>query len=108
MKHPFLQIKPDLQARGLCREVTLEFLSEANIAEYLALEFPDHAFTSEFPMLLHAKTEGSPLFMADLVRYLRDRSVIANTSGIRKLEKTLPDIEHEVPESVPGMTERKT
>src|SRR5262249_47422723 len=49
MKHPFLQIKPDLQARGLCREVTLEFLSEANIAEYLALEFPDHAFTSEFP-----------------------------------------------------------
>ena len=107
MKHPFLQIKPDLQARGLCREVTLEFLSEAHIAEYLALEFPDHAFTAEFPTLLHAKTEGSPLFMADLVRYLRDRSVIANTSGLWKLEKTLPALERELPESVRGMIERK-
>jgi len=107
MKHPFLQIKPDLQARGLCREVTLEFLTEANVAEYLALEFPDHAFTSEFPMLIHAKTEGSPLFMADLVRYLRDRSVIANTSGVWKLEKTLPDLERELPETVRGMIERK-
>src|SRR5262245_52370141 len=107
MKHPFLQIRPDLQARGLCRELTLEFLSEANIAEYLALEFPDHAFTSEFPRLIHAKTEGNPLFMADLVRYLRDRSVIANTSGIWKLEKTLPDLERELPESVRGMIERK-
>jgi len=107
MKHPFLQIKPDLQARGLCREVTLEFLSEANIAEYLALKFPGHAFTSEFPALIHAKTEGSPLFMADLVRYLRDSRVIANTSGIWKLEKTLPDLERELPESVRGMVERK-
>jgi len=107
MKHPFLQIRSDLQARGLCREVTLEFLSEANVAEYLALEFPDHAFTSEFSKLLHAKTEGSPLFMADLLRYLRDLTVIANTSGIWKLEKTLPDLERELPESVRGMIERK-
>ncbi|MGH9841637.1 MAG: protein kinase domain-containing protein [Blastocatellia bacterium] len=80
-KHPFLQIKPDLQARGLCRELLLEFLTEAEIAEYLALEFPGHRFPAEFPQLIHAKTEGSPLFMADLVRYLRDRNVIANTSG---------------------------
>jgi serine/threonine protein kinase/tetratricopeptide (TPR) repeat protein len=107
MKHPFLQIKPDLQARGLCREVTLEFLSEADVAEYLALEFPESAFTSEFPKLLHAKTEGSPLFIADLVRYLRDRRVIANASGVWKLERTLPDLERELPESVRGMIERK-
>ncbi len=106
-KHPFLQIKPDLQARGLCKELLLEFLNAAEIAEYLALEFPGHNFPSEFPALIHAKTEGSPLFMADLVRYLRDRSVIANTSGAWKLEQTLPDIERELPESVRGMIERK-
>ncbi|HEX3231074.1 MAG TPA: AAA family ATPase, partial [Pyrinomonadaceae bacterium] len=76
-KHPFLQIKPDLQARGVCRELVLEFLTEPEIAEYLALEFPDHCFPPEFQKLIHAKTEGSPLFMADLVRYLRDRNVIA-------------------------------
>src|SRR6185436_17863674 len=85
-KHPFLQIKPDLQARGVCRELLLEFLNAAEIAEYLALEFPGHHFPPEFPQLIHAKTEGSPLFMADLIRYLRDRTVIAQTSGAWKLE----------------------
>ncbi|HEX4951419.1 MAG TPA: AAA family ATPase, partial [Blastocatellia bacterium] len=106
-KHPFLQIKPDLQARGSCRELLLEFLTEAEIAEYLALEFPGHHFPQELPKLIHAKTEGSPLFMADLVRYLRDHGVIANTSGAWKLEQTLPDLERELPESVRGMIERK-
>ena len=106
-KHPFLQIRPDLQARGLCRELTLNFLSLAEIETYFALEFPQHRFPPEFPKLIHAKTEGSPLFMADLVRDLRDRNVIANTSGVWALEQTLPDIERELPESVRGMIERK-
>ncbi|HEX4945853.1 MAG TPA: protein kinase [Blastocatellia bacterium] len=106
-KHPFLQIKPDLQARGVCRELLLEFLTEAEIADYLALEFPGHMFPADFAQLIHAKTEGSPLFMVDLVRYLRDHTVIAQTSGTWKLEQTLPDIERELPESVRGMIERK-
>jgi len=113
-KHPFLQIKPDLQARGVCRELLLEFLTEAEIAEYLALEFPGHRFPAEFPQLIHAKTEGSPLFMADLVRYLRDRRVIAEEESTRgacvpswTLAQALPDIERELPESVRGMIERK-
>jgi predicted ATPase len=38
---------------------------------------------------------------------LRDRGVIAQTSGAWKLEQTLPDIERELPESVRGMIERK-
>ncbi len=107
VKHPFLQIKPDLQARGVCRELTLEFLTEAEVAEYLKLEFPNHRFPNQFPKLIHAKTEGSPLFMADLTRYLRDRGMIANTSGVWALKQTLPDMERELPESVRGMIERK-
>ncbi|MBS1808707.1 MAG: protein kinase [Acidobacteria bacterium] len=113
-KHPFLQIKPDLQARGYCRELQLAFLNEAEIAQYLSLEFPNHGFPTDFAKLIHAKTEGSPLFMADLVRYLRDRCVIAmETSGRDAraprwmLAQTLPDIERELPESVRGMIERK-
>lgn len=106
-KHPFLQLKPDLQARGLCHELQLAFLTQTEIEQYLAFEFPQHHFTPDFAKLIHTKTEGSPLFMADLVRYLRDRSVIANTSGAWKLEQSLPDLERELPESVRGMIERK-
>ena len=106
-KHPFLQIKPDLQGRGLCREMALGFLGESEIAEYLALEFPGHGFPPELPALIHAKTEGSPLFMADLVRYLRDHGAIGETEGRWTLERGLAEMQRELPESVRGMIERK-
>jgi predicted ATPase len=106
-KHPFLQVKPDLQARGACREIELEFLSRSEIEKYLALEFPEHRFPAELPALIHSKTEGNPLFMADLVRYLRDREVIAEQHGRWVLAKSLPGIERDLPESVRGMIERK-
>src|SRR5215510_8489468 len=105
--HPFLRIKPDLQARGACRELSLEFLNRAEIEQYLALEFPGHLFPPELPELIHAKTEGNPLFMVDLARYLRDRGVIAQTGGAWTLAQNFPDIERELPESVRGMIERK-
>ena len=106
-KHPFLQLRPDLQARGICRELQLDFLSEAHIAKYLALAFPGHQFQAELPGLIHGKTEGSPLFMADLVRYLHDRGVIAQQEGSWRLAQALPALESDLPESVRGMIERK-
>jgi tetratricopeptide (TPR) repeat protein len=106
-KHPFLQVRPDLQARGVCREIELEFLSLSEIERYLVLEFPEHRFPAELPELIHSKTEGNPLFMAELVRYLCDRGVIAPVDGRWTLAQSLPDIERDLPESVRGMVERK-
>jgi serine/threonine protein kinase/tetratricopeptide (TPR) repeat protein len=106
-KHPFMQIRPDLQARGVCRELSPGFLSESEIAQYLALEFPGHRFPAGFPQMIHQKTEGSPLFMADLVSDLRDRGVIARSNGEWTVAQALPEIEHDLPESVRGMIERK-
>jgi len=106
-KHPFLQIKPDLQARGVCREILLEFLTRDDIEKYLALQFPDHCFPAELPFLIHAKTEGNPLFMTDLVRYLSDRGVIAQAQGRWAMASALPEIERDLPASMRGMIERK-
>jgi predicted ATPase len=106
-KHPFLQVRPDLQARGVCREIELGFLSRSEIEKYLALEFPEHRFPAKLPALIHSKTEGNPLFMAELVRYLRDRGVIASEQGRWVLAQSLPSIERDLPESVRGMIERK-
>ena len=105
-RHPFLQIRPDLQARGLFREIPLSFLSREELDRYLALEFPGHAFPPEFADLLHARTEGSPLFMVDLVRYLRDRKAIEERSGRWALALSVPDIQRELPESVRGTITR--
>ena len=112
-KHPFLQLRPRLQSQGVCSEIAVEFLSRAEIEKYLALEFPAHDLPVELPAMIHAKTEGNPLFMADLVRYLRERGVIAMTSlsdggeSRWRLAQTLPEIERDLPESVRGMIERK-
>jgi len=106
-KHPFLRIKSDLQARGVCREIALGFLTASEVGEYLRLEFPEHRFPAEFAAAIHARTEGSPLFMADLVRYLRDRGAIHRDGSVWTLAHVLADLERELPESVRGMIERK-
>src|SRR5262249_46066911 len=41
-RHPFLPLKLDLVARGLCREIVPSYLAVEEIARYVALQFPDH------------------------------------------------------------------
>ncbi|HMV46826.1 MAG TPA: AAA family ATPase [Blastocatellia bacterium] len=106
-EHPFPQIKRDWQTRGICRELTLDFLSHDEIAEYLTLEFPSHQFPPELAALIQAKTEGSPLFMTDLLCDLKTRGVIANQDGQWVAEPSLSGWTDELPESVRGMIERK-
>ncbi|HYP28950.1 MAG TPA: protein kinase [Blastocatellia bacterium] len=106
-KHPFLQVKRDLQARGLCHQIMLLFLTREEVERYLALEFPDNTFPEEFPALIYSKTEGSPLFMVDLARYLRDRKVISQVDGRWTLARSVPSFEQELPESVRGLIQRK-
>ncbi len=106
-RHPFGPVKLDLQARGVCREVALEFLSRADLDRYLALEFPAHVFPEEFAALVHKRTEGSPLFMVDLLRYLRDQQILALEQGRWKLKESVSELQRGLPESVRGMIQRK-
>jgi serine/threonine protein kinase/predicted ATPase len=106
-RSPFVQVMLDFQSRGLRREIALRFFSRNEIERYLAVEFPGHNFPREFPAFIQEKTEGNPLFMADLVRYLRDREVIHQEGGAWTLAEAIPDIGPELPESVRGMIRRK-
>ena len=105
--HPFLAIRSDLQSRGLFEEVALAFLSTADVVRYLALEFPGHKFPADFAASIHAKTEGSPLFMVDLLRYLRDTGGIVQEHGAWIVAHGVPDVPKDLPESVRGMIARK-
>ena len=106
-KHPFLQLKRDLQARGVCRQIMLQFLTHEDVERYLELEFPEHRFSAEFATLIHSKTEGSPLFMVDMVHYLRERKVIAEEEGVWQLAQSLPDMERDLPQSIRSMIQMK-
>ena len=106
-KHPFLQVKRDLQARGACHDLALEFLTPKDVADYLALEFADHALPDELRDLIHSKTEGNPLFMTDVVHDLRARGIIATVDGQWQLVQSLPSIERDMPQSIRAMIDRK-
>jgi predicted ATPase len=107
IQHPFGPVKRELQARGVCREIALPDLSRDDIDNYLALAFVGHQFPQEFTGVLHARTEGNPLFMVDLLRYLRDRGVIAWDHGAWALARAAPDLQRELPESIRAVIERK-
>jgi predicted ATPase len=105
--HPFHQVRRDLQGQGLCREVTLGLLAQQDVDSFLAIAFPGHGFPPEFAGVIHARTEGSPLFMNDLLRHLRERGVIAESGGRWTLARRLPDLSLEMPVSVRGTIQRK-
>jgi tetratricopeptide (TPR) repeat protein len=104
---PFLAVRNDLQSRGLFEEISLGFLDLAAVEQYLQLQFPGHRFPADFAAVIHAKTDGSPLFMADLVRYLRDTGGIVEENGNWVVARSLPEGPRDLPESVRSMIQRK-
>lgn len=106
-KHPFLSVRGNLQTQGLYEEIGLGFLTRADVARYLAHQFPVHRFPDAFIDAIHRRTEGSPLFMVDLLRYLRDTDGIVEEDGAWVLARDLPDTPGELPASVRGMIARK-
>jgi serine/threonine protein kinase/tetratricopeptide (TPR) repeat protein len=105
--HPLLQLRLDLEARGLARELNLNYLAQADVENYLALEFPEHRFPLSFARFLWNRTEGNPLFMVDLVRDLRDRKIIVQDQGRWTLSQPVEDIGGDLPASVRSMIQRK-
>jgi serine/threonine protein kinase/tetratricopeptide (TPR) repeat protein len=106
-KHSFLSLKLDLMARGLCREIVPSTLDESAIERYIRLQFPEHSFPPGLPALIYERTEGNPLFMADLVRDLRRRQIIQQQDNRWTIGGSLSAIARELPESVRSLIQRK-
>ena len=105
--HPFVPVQRDLQGRGLCRELSPGLLDREHVEEYLALAFPGHDFPADLAATVCARTGGNPLFMADLLRYLRDRGVITHPGERWTLGGSVAEAAREMPESVRGLILRK-
>lgn len=106
-KHPFLQVQRDLQARGVASELPLGFLTVEDVSAYLAQAYAGHRFPRDFAAALHARTEGNPLFLVDVLRWLAAQSVIAEDAGHWRLVRDLGELDRELPASVRSMIERK-
>src|SRR5262249_3852495 len=105
--HPFVPAQLELQRHGACREVPLGFLDRAEVESYLGLAFPGHRLPAEFAAAIHTQTEGSPLFLVDLLRYLRDRGAIAPGPSGWGLTEAVPNLRRELPGSLRSLIQKK-
>ncbi len=106
-RHPFLQVQRDLQARGAASELPVGFLTTADVSAYLAAAYADHRFPPDFAATMHARTEGNPLFLVDVMRWLAAQSIIAEEAGHWRLVRSLDELDRELPASVRSMIDRK-
>jgi DNA-binding winged helix-turn-helix (wHTH) protein/predicted ATPase len=78
--HPLHAVKHELQLHRHCRELALRRLDERAVAEYLARRCPVGAEQSialnRLGRAIHARTEGNPLFLVNVVDDLVGRGVL--------------------------------
>src|ERR1700733_5219265 len=104
-QHPLKGVKQDLLVHHLCREIALEPLGEAEVAEYLAIESTGQAVPEGLAGLIYRHTEGNPLFMVAALDHMRDRGLIAIENGAWQIKVPLEQIGLEAPESLRQMIE---
>lgn len=105
--HPFLTAKLELEVAGLCEEIPLSFLTREDVAQYLDTHLPGHALPSEFGGVVWERTEGHPLFLADLIRYLASGRMVAREGGKWALQCSLDEIRRIFPAGAHAMIGKK-
>jgi tetratricopeptide (TPR) repeat protein len=94
--HPLSRLLADLVVRGTLTEIPVTLLTPRDVEQYVAARLPEAP--AGLDALIFKRTEGNPLFMVDLVGYLRGRGAPSDWEA---------EIEREIPESLRGMIERK-
>lgn len=105
-RHPFQPLALDLLARGIAREIALPFFTIEEVVRYAGRELSPGVVTPKLAGELHALTEGSPLFVAELVRELRTRAE-CDTASAQDFESAASTLATELPRSVRSMVRRK-
>jgi DNA-binding winged helix-turn-helix (wHTH) protein/tetratricopeptide (TPR) repeat protein len=104
-QHPLKGVKQDLLVHQLCREIALEPLAEAEVADYLAAESRGFAIPEGLAGLIYRHSEGNPLFMVAAVAHMCDRGLIALENGTWQMKVPLEKIELQAPETLRQMLE---
>jgi predicted ATPase/DNA-binding winged helix-turn-helix (wHTH) protein len=105
-EHPLKGVKQELQMHKLCHELPVEYLPEEAVAEFLHMRFPQNEFPKGLATMIHARTEGNPLFMVNVVEYLVDEEIVSEQGGKWNLQVALDEVELGVPENIRLMVEK--
>jgi DNA-binding winged helix-turn-helix (wHTH) protein len=98
--HPFAQVVATLRARRRCTEIALEYLGPGDVTAYLRGRFHGSEVRDDVAAVVHAHTDGNPLFVVRLVDHLVARGWLAEEGGVWRLTVARATIEQEVPDDV--------
>lgn len=105
--HPVKNLKQDLQPRDRCTSIPLEFLNQQHIVNYLSAIFPGHYFPRQFPDLIHQHSDGNPLFMVNLLKYLQNADCLKKVDGQWLLVKKLTAQDRCMPDDIQLMVNQQ-
>ena len=104
--HPLHTVQHELHMHGQCAELALPLLSEAAVADYLAVRFPDAQLPAGLARLVHQRTEGNPLFMVQVVEDWVRRGWLVQVDGRWTLQVGLAALAVTVPDGLRQMLEQ--
>ena len=93
-EHSLPGLIQELQMHGHCEELSLTFLSEAAVGEYVARQFPVAEQTcARLTELIYTRTDGNPLFVVNLLDYLVAQGNLYEVDGQWQLQAGLASAE---------------
>lgn len=101
--HPLAALRQELRLRRLSLDIDLEYLSEAELGDYLAARV-GYPAPESFVRQLHAQTSGLPLFVAAVVDELIASGQMGEPSDEAKRWQ-FPDAQQAVPRSIAAVIE---
>jgi len=107
-EHPLGAVQRELQLHERCEELALSYLSRGDVDEYFALRFETHRFPKALLQLIHARTEGNPLFLVRVVDSWLKRGLLTQANGYWELAAGLDEVAQGTPASIIAMIEKET
>jgi tetratricopeptide (TPR) repeat protein len=105
--HPLAALRVSLHRAGASNDVPLPPLSLGDTERYLAIRYPRNSFPSGFGAAVHDRTEGNPLFMTDLLRFLQDRLILEEAHGQWVLRARIVELKALIPWGIANMVRVK-
>jgi DNA-binding winged helix-turn-helix (wHTH) protein/predicted ATPase len=106
-RHPLNDVKRELQAHRLCQELSLKFLDQAAVAQYVSARFPGNRFPPSFAQLIHQRTDGNPLFIINLLDFFVAGALIAKQGDEWYLTQAIEHLKTGMPDNVRQMIEKQ-
>ena len=101
--HPLSRLPDELQLRGFCRHVFLTGLNRTAIEKYLRIRYPqwqEKRSIEDLANLVHARTEGNPLFVINILDNLEARELLGRAGETSPLAYPISNGDLEIPKNL--------